>query len=215
MTNGDRMRAIRTEYEAEGIDVADVDPDPVVEFDAWFTGAIEAGVDQPNAFVLSTVGPNGRPSSRTVLMKDFDAEGFVFFSNYESRKSNEIGGNDSVSMLFLWLPLHRQIRIEGRATPVTAEESDDYFATRPPAARLGAHASPQSRGIPDRHWLEARVAELEAEFPDGVVPRPAHWGGFRVVPDLFEFWQGRPSRLHDRVLYVPAESGWKRSRLAP
>lgn len=215
MTNGDRIRAIRTEYEAEGIDVLDVDPDPFAEFDSWFTGAIDAGVDQPNAFVLATVGPHGRPSSRTVLMKDFDHDGFVFFTNYQSRKAADIAANDVVAMLFLWLPLHRQVRIEGRVSTVSAAESDEYFATRPSAARIGAHASPQSQEIPDRTWLEDRVASIGAEHPDGDPPRPPHWGGYRVTPDLFEFWQGRPSRLHDRVLYMPDSTGWKRSRLAP
>jgi pyridoxamine 5'-phosphate oxidase len=215
MENGDRIRAIRTDYEAEGIDVADVDPDPFTEFDRWFSGAIDAGVDQPNAFVLATVGPTGRPSSRTVLMKDFDHHGFVFFTNYSSRKAAELAANDTVAMLFLWLPLHRQIRVEGRVTRVSASESDDYFATRPPAARIGAHASPQSREIPDRAWLEDRVAVIESEHADADVPRPPHWGGYRVAPDLFEFWQGRPNRLHDRVLYVPDGAGWRRTRLAP
>jgi pyridoxamine 5'-phosphate oxidase len=215
MENGDRIQAIRTDYEAEGIDVADVDPDPFTEFDRWFSGAIDAGVDQPNAFVLATVGPTGRPSSRTVLMKDFDHHGFVFFTNYSSRKAAELAANDTVAMLFLWLPLHRQIRVEGRVTRVSASESDDYFATRPPAARIGAHASPQSREIPDRAWLEDRVAVIESEHADADVPRPPHWGGYRVAPDLFEFWQGRPNRLHDRVLYVPDGEAWRRSRLAP
>jgi pyridoxamine 5'-phosphate oxidase len=215
MANGDRMRAIRTEYEAEGLDVTDADPDPFAQFDAWFSVAVDAGVDQPNAFVLSTVGSNGRPSSRTVLMKDFDRTGFVFFTNYGSRKTSEMDDNAMVAILFLWLPLHRQVRIEGIATRVTSAESDEYFATRPMAARLGAHASPQSQEIPDRGWLEERVAALEETFVDGRIPRPDQWGGFRVAPDMFEFWQGRPNRLHDRVLYTPAADRWRRSRLAP
>ncbi len=215
MGNGERMSAIRTEYEAEGIDVDECDTDPFVEFESWFGGAVDAGVDQPNAFVLSTVGAGGRPSSRTVLMKDFDQHGFVFFTNYASRKSLEMADVDSVAMLFLWLPLHRQVRIEGAVTRVAAAESDEYFATRPMAARIGAHASPQSQEIPDREWLEARVRSFESGFADGSVPRPEQWGGFRIAPDMFEFWQGRPSRLHDRVLYTPAGDGWRRSRLAP
>ena len=164
--------------------------------------------------VLSTVSDAGAPSARTVLMKSFDADGFVFYTNTASRKGREIGIEPQVSLLFVWLPLHRQVHIDGVAHQVSDSESDDYFASRPVDAQIGALASPQSNVIPSRTWLEDRVEALRAsiELP---IPRPPTWGGYRVQPSRFEFWQGRPNRLHDRICFEPAEPGWSKVRLAP
>ncbi len=193
----------------------DLAADPIVEFERWLDAAVAAGVDEPTAMVLSTVGPEGRPSARAVLLKGYDQEGFVFFTNKRSRKGREIRQNPAVALTFVWPKIHRQLRIEGTAFEVGDAESDAYFATRPAGARIGAAASPQSEVIPDRAWLERRVAELWAEHPDGDVPRPEHWGGYRVVPETIEFWQGREDRLHDRFRYRRVGDAWVLERLAP
>lgn len=194
--------------------IPDSADDPIEQFDRWFGEAIVAEVEEPNAMVVSTVSPSGAPSSRTVLLKSFDADGFVFYTNYESRKGRDIDGEPRVSVLFVWLPLHRQIRIDGTAHRVSESESGAYFASRPVDAQIGALASPQSTVIPSRRWLEDRVEELRASTPLPIA-RPATWGGYRVEPSSFEFWQGRPNRLHDRIRFEPSESGWSKVRLAP
>lgn len=209
------LAALRIEYEASGIDPADMADDPIDEFLAWFEEAVKAGVDQPNAFVLATVAQDGFPSARAVLMKDFGPDGVTFFTNLQSRKAQDIDHNEKVAGCFVWLQLHRQIRIEGRALPVDAERADAYFATRPGGSRLSAAVSPQSQVVESRELLDRRYRELEERFPDGDVPRPPHWGGFRIEPEVFEFWQGRPNRFHDRVRYRRGDGAWVKERLAP
>ena len=188
--------------------------DPFEEFGAWFEHARNAGLHEPNAMSLGTADANGRPSLRTVLLRGWDRQGFTFYTNYESRKGNELAMNPYAALLFFWDKLSRQIRIEGIAERVTSRESDDYFNSRPRGHRLGAWASDQSRVIDSRAQLEQNVRELEARFP-GEVPRPPHWGGYRVRPEQFEFWEGQPNRLHDRFRYRRDGALWTIERLAP
>jgi pyridoxamine 5'-phosphate oxidase len=207
---------LRKEYMLHGLSEADLAPDPFAQFQAWFDTALAAGLPEPNAMTLATATPDGRPSARMVLIKGVDPRGFVFYTNYESRKGRELEANPWAALVFYWPELERQIRIEGRVERVAAEESDAYFASRPLGSRLGAWASPQSQVIPGRDVLEARLRDLEARFASGDVPRPPHWGGYRVVPEAVEFWQGRPSRLHDRLRYTrQADGRWAIERLAP
>ena len=208
------MQRLRIEYEQLGIDEHDLDPDPFVVFDEWFDGAVAAGISEPNAMALATVSADGQPTARMVLLKEVRDRRFVFFTNYGSRKGVELAANPRVGLLVAWVPLHRQIRIDGVAARIPADESDRYFSLRPPGARVGGAASPQSRVIPDREWLEDRARAIEARYPDGDVPRPEDWGGYAVTPSSFEFWQGRPNRLHDRIRYAYRD-GWVRERLAP
>lgn len=206
---------MRQEYEARGLDIADVADDPVEQFQRWLTEALDAGLVEPNAMVLSTVDATGAPSSRHVLLKGLSAGGLEFYTNYESGKGRDIVGNDAVALAFPWLGLHRQVCIAGQAAPLTDAESDAYFTLRPRAAQLGAWASSQSSQIDSREVLDDRMAEMTERFPE-LVPRPSHWGGYRVTPRTIEFWQGRPSRLHDRIRFVRTEDdSWSRSRLAP
>jgi pyridoxamine 5'-phosphate oxidase len=194
---------------------ADADPDPLRQFQRWFDAAVAAGLPEPNAMTLATCTADGVPSARIVLLKICDERGLAFFTNYRSRKARELANNPRAALVFFWPALERQVRVEGRVEQVSAEESDVYFASRPVNSRLGAWASDQSAVIPSRDELERKQHEFEAQFPDGRVPRPPHWGGYRVVPDVFEFWQGRPSRLHDRLRYRRVEGRWVIERLSP
>jgi pyridoxamine 5'-phosphate oxidase len=205
---------LRTEYKRETLDEAAVDRDPFVQFARWFDEAVAARLPDPNAMTLATARPDGRPSARTVLLKGVDARGLRFFTNYESRKAQELAPGAYAALLFYWQALERQVRVEGSVERIDERESDAYFATRPLPSRIGAWASPQSQVIPNRTWLEQRFADAQARFA-GAVPRPPYWGGYRVVPDVFEFWQGRESRLHDRIAYRRVRDGWTIERLAP
>ena len=210
------LAEMRQEYSSGGLTEAEAGTDPFALFRRWFEQAVAAGLHEPNAFALATATPEGSPSVRLVLLKLLDARGFTFFTNFDSRKGNEMAANPAVALVFPWHALERQVRVKGMVEVVTPEESDSYFATRPLGSRLGAWASAQSREIPDRAFLEAQHAELMAKYPDGNVPRPANWGGYRVLPTVFEFWQGRPSRLHDRIQFTrQADGSWRRCRLSP
>ena len=205
----------RKEYAAHGVDRHELHDDPLIQFKAWFEQAKVAGVVEPNAMVLSTLDPEHGPTSRTVLLKAADERGYSFFTNYLSRKARHIALNPRVALLFPWFSLERQIHITGRLIKTSEEESVAYFARRPYGSQLGALASDQSTLIPDRKHLEDRLAQLKARYPEGQVPKPEHWGGYRLVPETYEFWQGRTNRLHDRFLYTSTGLGWQIQRLAP
>jgi pyridoxamine 5'-phosphate oxidase len=195
---------------------AAADPDPMRKFEAWYADAVAADLPQPDAMALATVSPEGRPSARMVLLKQADQRGFVFFTNYDSRKGRELATNPYAALVFYWNALHRQVRIEGRVERLAATESDEYFATRPRGSQVAAVASRQSEPIDSRAVLENRVQELEKNYGAGEVPRPDYWGGYRVVPSVIEFWQGRPNRLHDRLRYDRVPDGsWSKVRLSP
>jgi pyridoxamine 5'-phosphate oxidase len=188
---------------------------PFALFAQWYLDAEAAELPEPSAMALATANADGVPSVRMVLLRGFDERGFLFYTNYQSRKAEELGANPRAALVMYWAPLERQVRIEGVVEKLTAAESDAYFQTRPRGSQLGAHASPQSTVIPGRDYLEARLAELEAAFAGAAVPRPPHWGGYRVVAHTIEFWQGRPNRLHDRLRYQRVDNGWVMERLAP
>ena len=208
---------LRREYARARLDEADVSHDPFVEFARWFAEAQEAQVPDANAMTLATATRDGSPSARIVLLKAFDERGFVFFTDYRSRKGAELEANPRAALVFYWAELDRQVRITGGVGLTSAEESERYFRSRPLGSRLGAWASHQSLVIPGRAALEADLREVEARFADGDVPLPPHWGGYRVVPDTIEFWQGRESRLHDRIRYAREKGGkgWRVERLSP
>jgi pyridoxamine 5'-phosphate oxidase len=206
---------LRTEYTCTRLTEGDVDADPIRQFQAWFQQALAAGLPEPSAMTLATAAADGRPSARVVLLKGCDERGFAFFTNYESRKGREIAVNPFAALVFLWKELERQVRIEGRVERVTASESDAYFNSRPHGSRLGAIASRQSEVIAGRGALEERLRQLEQRYADVDPPRPPHWGGYRVVPEVIEFWQGRPNRLHDRLRYRRAAGAWVLERLSP
>jgi pyridoxamine 5'-phosphate oxidase len=197
------------------MDARDLDPDPLRQFERWFAEAREAGLPVPEAMTLATSTPDGRPSARTVLLKAADERGFGFHTNYESRKGAELAANPRAALLFWWQPLGRQVRVEGAVERAPEAESESYFRTRPLGSRLAAWASPQSRPLADRGELDGLYADALARFPGEDVPRPPHWGGLRLVPDAYEFWQHGDDRLHDRVRYERDGAGWARLRLAP
>jgi pyridoxamine 5'-phosphate oxidase len=197
------------------LEALDLDPDPIVQFQRWFAGAVERALPQPEAAALATASADGRPSVRMVLVKGVDARGFRFFTHADSRKGRELAANPRAALAFHWHALGRQVRVEGAAAPIPAEESDAYFATRPEGSRYSAAASPQSRVIRDRAELEREVARLRARYPGGDLPRPERWHGYRLVPDAVEFWQQGLDRLHDRLRYRREGAGWVIERLAP
>lgn len=213
-TTSERIAELRKSYERAELGEDASHADPLKQFDQWLTEAIASEIPEPNAMTLATVGSNMRPSTRVVLVKGYDARGIVWYTNYESRKGQELAGNPFAALQFHWVELERVVRIEGRVEKTSAQESDDYFASRPLDSRIGAWASPQSQVIPGRATLVANAAKYGAQFMLSP-PRPPHWGGFRLVPDRWEFWQGRRSRLHDRLRYTLAEGNWVRDRLAP
>ena len=211
----DHAARLRKEYTRAGLAESDANPDPIAQFRRWFDDALAAGLREPNAMTLATATPDGRPSARVVLLKGFDERGFVFYTNYEGRKGEELEENPYCALVFYWAELERQVRVEGRVSRVPKRESDEYFGSRPRGSRLGAWASEQSRPVGGREVLEERLRVLEAEYEAREVPRPPFWGGYRVEPEVIEFWLGRENRLHDRLVYRRSGGGWGRERLQP
>jgi pyridoxamine 5'-phosphate oxidase len=209
------LGALRRQYATAALDRANLDDDPVAQFRHWFADAERAQLLEPNAMTLATADAAGRPSARVVLLKGIDARGFVFFTDYRSRKARELAANPRAALAFLWKELERQVRVTGAIELVTPEESAAYFRTRPRGSRLGAWASVQSAELPDRAVLEHEVARIDRQYPGDDIPLPPHWGGYRLLPDEFEFWQGRENRLHDRFRYSRSGQQWKIDRLSP
>jgi len=212
----DHVTRLRKEYTRSGLKESDVASDPIEQFRSWFDEVLAADLHEPNAMTLATATQEGRPSARVVLLKGFDERGFVFYTSYVGRKSEELETNPNCALVFYWGELERQVRVEGRASRVSEEESDEYFGSRPRGSRLGAWASEQSRPVEGRGALEERLRGLEAEYEGREVPRPPFWGGYQVEPEVIEFWQGRENRLHDRLVYRRSDNGeWGRERLQP
>lgn len=211
----ENIQNLRQDYRAAELSEADIDKNPIAQFAKWFKDALDAKLYEPNVMTLATADLSGKPSSRILLLKGFDEDGFVFFTNYNSKKGKDLQENPQAAMQFFWPELERQVRIEGIVTKASAEASTAYFHSRPKGSQIGASASPQSTVIPDREILEERVKELTATYLEAEVPRPEHWGGYVLKPAHIEFWQGRPSRLHDRITYTSVNGVWTINRLAP
>jgi pyridoxamine 5'-phosphate oxidase len=209
------IAGLRQEYKRHSLDLADAAPDAIEQFRRWFTEARDAEIPEPNAMTLATVDAEGQPASRTVLLKGFDARGFTFFTSYLSEKAAHLEANPRASLTFFWIELERQVNVRGSVERTAPEESTEYFHSRPYGSQIGAHASIQSSVISSREWLEHRFAELHTRWPAGTVPRPETWGGYRLFPNTIEFWQGRPSRLHDRLRYTRHKKSWTIERLGP
>jgi pyridoxamine 5'-phosphate oxidase len=211
------IQDLREDYSKQSLDESDIVKNPFQQFKIWFEEAMKAEVLEPNAFTLATADLSGQPSARILLLKSFDEAGFVFYTNYNSRKAEQLAANPKAAMTFLWLELQRQVRIEGEVVKVSEETSTAYFKSRPKGSQIGAWASPQSQIIDDRSLLENNVQSLQEEYKDAeALPKPPHWGGYLLKPNFIEFWQGRPSRLHDRIAFQFDESqNWKINRLAP
>ena len=209
------ISSIRKDYQLQSLSESDVKQNPIEQFGKWWDEAVSSEIDEVNAMTLATVNAEGRPSARIVLLKGFDEKGFVFYTNYESNKGEQLSVNPYASLVFFWKELERQVRIEGTCEKVSEQESDDYFHSRPIGSQLGACASPQSSIIESRSVIENNLEKLQDQYKDIEIPRPAHWGGFRVVPHAIEFWQGRSSRLHDRIKFLKENQSWKIVRLAP
>ena len=214
-TRADVLRDRRVQYESAGLDVADLAPEPVDQWRRWHDQALDAGVAEPNAMTVATIGADGVPDARIVLARAADEGGLVFYTNYEGAKSRQLDTVPTAAAVFAWLDLHRQVRLRARVERVSPEESDAYFASRPRGSQLGAWASPQSDVIAGREVIENNYKTLEEKFSSGEIPRPGYWGGYVLRPSMIEFWQGQPSRLHDRLLYRRAGLEWTCSRLAP
>ncbi len=211
----DQVAQLRREYEALGLNERDMAADPITQFRIWFNAALDVGLEEPNAFILATADAHAVPSARAVLMKGIDERGLVFYTNLASRKSEELRVNPPAAATFVWIPLHRQIRFEGSVTMVGDDESDRYFEARPRGAQIAAHASNQSQVVGSREELEEAFRQLDARYTGVKIPRPRAWGGWRLVPQQVEFWQGQPNRFHDRVRYVKDGAEWQTERLAP
>jgi pyridoxamine 5'-phosphate oxidase len=216
MEKTNSIKEIRKEYIQESLEEGNVSPDAIHQFSSWWNEAVKSNIEEPNAMTLATASSDGLPSARIVLLKGFDVNGFVFYTNYNSYKGQQLAENPRACLVFFWKELERQVRITGIVTKVSATESDEYFNIRPEGSRIGAIASPQSQVIANREWLELEVEQLHNKLGSDTIKRPEHWGGYRLMPAIVEFWQGRPNRLHDRIQYSLEEDGiWKIERLAP